>query len=161
MKYALVRHENQPSKKNYAFAIPDELVQYAMPGAKVTMDTFYGPECGILMTGAMEASEDDIRFTNPKAVFPLREITAIEWSAPWESVKIPKRFQNAPPKPEKIFKRLKELEFLGRFDTNINIDSNSTLLDGYSAYLVCRMYNMPVPIKVFHKEETDADELPF
>lgn len=57
---------------------------------------------------------------------------------PLNSIRIPKYMSRTRPKDEKIAKRFLEFYHTGRFDTNIALDENGVLVDGYSAYLVAR-----------------------
>lgn len=54
-------------------------------------------------------------------------------------IKITTAFSNTIPDSDKIVKRVEEYKKHGKFDTSIVIDCKGYLVDGYSAYLVCKM----------------------
>ena len=60
-----------------------------------------------------------------------------------QSVVIPKSFKYSNPSTEKISKRIHEYRSQGKFTTRIVVGEDGTLKDGYTAYLVAKMLDIP------------------
>jgi hypothetical protein len=61
---------------------------------------------------------------------------------PLASIKIQDEWVKTIPSPEKIAERVQEWKSKGRFNTRVAVDKNAMLLDGYSAYLVAKMFDV-------------------
>lgn len=57
-----------------------------------------------------------------------------------EDIKIPDIFSSTYPSIEKINKRLEEYYDSGKFNTLVKLNHDNLMLDGYTAYLVARMF---------------------
>jgi hypothetical protein len=77
------------------------------------------------------------------------EIECIKRNAPKprqidvQSVVVPKSFKFSNPSTEKISKRIHEYRTTGKFITKIVVGEDGTLKDGYTAYLVAKMLDIP------------------
>ncbi len=72
------------------------------------------------------------------ATFPLSTIEATTQKVLMSAIKIPEYMTRTKPSDEKIAKRFLEFYHTGQFNTNVALDDNAVLVDGYSAYLVAQ-----------------------
>lgn len=65
-------------------------------------------------------------------------------------VKVPKSFASTIPCNEKLTKRIDEWRYSGKFNTEIYVDENMNLFDGYTAYLTYRMFGVSdIPVVIW------------
>lgn len=147
MNIVLVKH-NQFSPKRYCFFVPDKFVYVIHKDDKVLCDTSYGTEYGIATTGVIsgEGAMDIAKLNG--ATFPLKEICGVVKIINMNQIKIPAMFKRTIPSGNKISKRIDEFRKYGGFQTNVEIDDHGWLRNGYTAYLVCKMFDLP-EIKTF------------
>lgn len=90
-----------------------------------------------------EAAEKQCRFMNlERRVIPL------------ECVQIPPCFAKTIPCNEKLMKRLNEWRSHRKFETEIYVDENLNLFDGYTSYLVYRMLGIfDIPVVIWPEDE--------
>ena len=136
MKVAMVKHS--PQGKIFWFEIPEELEGLLTVGSRVACDTHRGRQYGIVVAADLDAKDVETVMVASGAVYPLRKIVATTHMVLMDAVKIPKYMKNTKPSDEKIAKRFLEFYHAGQFNTNIALDDNGVLVDGYSAYLVAR-----------------------
>lgn len=67
------------------------------------------------------------------------------------AIKIPEYMARTKPSDEKIAKRFLEFYHTGQFNTNVALDDNAVLVDGYSAYLVAQKVGL-VFLPAIYKE---------
>lgn len=79
--------------------------------------------------------------------------TAIEIDI--KDIKIPKYFTK--PNPKKLQRRFDYYKQNKRFETPIVIDSNCTLIDGYTSYLIAKNYNKTSVIAHLKRNQGDLD----
>ena len=145
MHCVIVRHRN--SEKNYLFEVPEDLLEHVAAGRICVCDTRFGKQQGVILTDAAEMRPEDIALFYPEATLPLRQLVGVYEYFPLEAIKIPKCFRRTTPRPETIYKRLRELRDTGTFRTHVAVE-NGVLQDGYSAYLVSKMYDRKLPVLV-------------
>ena len=115
MKVAMVKHK--PYGKVFWFEIPEHFVGKLQPGFRVACNTARGRRYGTVV--AADLDEQDVK-----------EVMS--------TIKIPGYMARTKPIDEKIAKRFLEFYHTGQFNTNVALDDNAVLIDGYSAYLVAQ-----------------------
>lgn len=138
MKYVGVKH--QPDQEQiYWFSVPDALEKMVFVGAKVWCNTRIG-----ITTGKIVMIMDG--FTEPDAkriigdYFPLKQLAAVEREFEIAEIHIPWDMESSTPSPDKIAKRVSELYSTGSFNTDVSCSAEMNLEDGYTAYLVAKMF---------------------
>ena len=79
-----------------------------------------------------------------EAMFVCDNRNKVYQHIPMEDIKIPKYFASTIPQPEKIAARVREIKESGRFNTTVTINKDGLLTDGYTAYLVAKMFDFAV-----------------
>ena len=73
---------------------------------------------------------------------------------PLECVQIPSNFAKTIPCNEKLMNRLNEWRSCRKFETEIYVDENLNLFDGYTAYLMYRMLGIfDIPVVIWPENE--------
>lgn len=142
MKYVAIKHK--PEHTNvWWFSVPEELEDRVYIGADVLCITRKGKASGkimYIMEGIPQKEAEKIIGKH----FPLKSIMAVSVDFPMEEIHIPMNFLNECPTSEKIAKRVTEFYATGRFDTPVIISPDGNLRDGYTAYLVAKMFDHDV-----------------
>lgn len=135
-----VRLEN---KREYCFLLPPELIWFVKTGSHVLCDTSKGRIWGVVThppiggTGAVEKAK------RKGATFPLRQIVACrDYKYPVADIVLPHYLQRSRPRAVKLERRMHEYIDKKQFNTKVKIAADGTLLDGYTAYLVCKMWDI-------------------
>lgn len=69
---------------------------------------------------------------------------------PLDGIKVPRSFAATIPMTEKLMNRVEEWRRYGKFETEIFVDNDMNLFDGYTSYLVYRMFGVPsVPVVIW------------
>lgn len=136
MKVAMVKHK--PYGKVFWFEIPEHFVGKLQPGFRVACNTARGRRYGTVV--AADLDEQDVKevMLASGATFPLSTIEATTQKVLMSTIKIPGYMARTKPSDEKIAKRFLEFYHTGQFNTNVALDDNAVLIDGYSAYLVAQ-----------------------
>ena len=135
----LLMEEYLPIKNfELLFEIPEHLVGKLQPGFRVACNTARGRRYGTVV--AADLDEQDVKevMLASGATFPLSTIEATTQKVPMGIIKIPGYIARTKPSDEKIAKRFLEFYHTGQFNTNVALDDNAVLIDGYSAYLVAQ-----------------------
>lgn len=139
MKYVSVRHK--PEHTNvWWFSVPTELSNKVTVGAEVLCNTKKGCSPGRIVSVLDNVGQADAE----KIVgnhFPLKSIFAVSVDLEMSRIHIPLDFMAASPSSYKIEKRVDEFYRCGKFDTPVIFTSDGTLRDGYTAYLVAKMFD--------------------
>ena len=70
-----------------------------------------------------------------------------------DNIKIFPTFQENPPKPEKLERKILYYTRTGKFESEIIIDKSGQLIDGYTSYLIARLYGLnEVPVRYGRRE---------
>jgi len=159
MKVAMVKHS--PNSKTYWFEVPEFLSDKITPNMCVACDTVRGLETGVVVGSIL--SMDDVRdvMLASGAKLPLKKIVAIPQEIPIDEIKIPMYMSRTTPRDEKIAKRFLEYYHTGKFNTNVALNSDGLLRDGYSAYLVAKKIGLPSITVLGCKMRKPADDFPF
>lgn len=132
MKHALVRH-NPGDKKMYWFYIHEDIEDEVYEGSEVLCTTKLG-----LSYGKVEYTTDKSN-VNLKS---LKPIVAIKKTIAIPDIIVPYSFRKSRPGTYKIERRISEFYDTGSFKTNIIVNSVGILKDGYTAYLVAKMFGL-------------------
>ncbi len=137
MKYVAVRHK--PEHQNvWFFKVPEVLNEYVQIGNKVICDTRYG-----LTKGRIEYILDGVPDTVIEQVAdcnPSNFIVGVESAVSMEDITVPLIFDMSTPDSSKLMQRVHEWYRNGAFNTKVEFHADGELKDGYSAYLVARMF---------------------
>lgn len=139
MNLAMVKHPR--CTKNYWFHIPDGLVSVVKTGAAVICDTRRGTQIGIVVSMFQYDGNDAVvraLLEQNGATFPLRKIIAVYGAMPISKIVIPDRMRHTTPRDKKVAARCLEWYQFGHFQTEVVVNQNFVLSDGYSAYFVAK-----------------------
>lgn len=142
MTAVMVKHNGED--KGYWFEVPDNLTNKLQIGTHVICDTGISRQHGKVVGTLVSNGEDEVReiMISTGAKFPLRKVVAVEYHVPIEEIKIPSYLSRSIPSEDKIVKRFLEYYHTGRFNTNVTLDDNGVLTDGYTAYKVARILHL-------------------
>lgn len=129
-------------RKEYCFEVPDCLLPYIKKGTKVRCDTIRGNQLGTVTVSPMSGDGAKEIAKENGARFPLKKIIGAIVMVPISDIKVPSRVARSIPGAEKLRNRMLEFSQHGCFCTDVVISRNGTLLDGYTAYLVCKMWDI-------------------
>ena len=138
MKYVAVRHKPSHTKV-FWFSVPEELEDKVSVGAQVLCNTSKGKSTGrieCILDGVPQQEAEKIIGT----YFPLKPIFAVQLKARMCDIYIPLRFSTSNPTSDKIKKRVDEWYENMEFKTPVIFSPEMELIDGFSAYLVARMF---------------------
>lgn len=138
MKYVAIKHK--PEHTNvWWFSVPEELEDKVYIGAEVLCLTRKGKA-----TGKIVSIMDGISQTDAEKIignhFPLKAVFAVNVEFPLEEIHVPMEYSSTNPTPEKIAKRVNEFYSSGKFNTPVIFTPDGNLRDGYTAYLVAKMF---------------------
>lgn len=141
MNIVSVKHPSG-GEKEYWFEVPVGLVSQTKKGSRVVCDTIRGREFGIVNSDVISGENVEQLAIRLGARLPLKKILSVTNLMPMNKIKVPMRFIYTRPHPDKIAKRMREFYDHRAFDTDVVVDQNGNLLDGYTAYLVAKMFDM-------------------
>lgn len=123
----------------YWFKVPQKLAPYVRIGAEVHCDTRRGTQKGNIVSLIDGMTEEQIKPLIGDHT-PMKHITAVMTDLDMNSIHVPWSLVNTNPNPSKIEKRVKEFYRRGMFDTEVRFTDSGALMDGYTAYLVAKMF---------------------
>lgn len=138
MKYVAVKHK--PTHTNvWWFSVPEELNDMVHVGAEVLCNTRKGSA-----SGKIEAVMDGLSQSDAEKIignhFPLKSLIAVSVDYDMDGIHIPYHIASSNPAPEKISQRMIEFYSAGKFNTPVIFSADGNLRDGYTAYLVAKMF---------------------
>lgn len=138
-----VKHK-EDHYKSYWFEVPAALANTIKKGDKVMCETCRGWQEGIAQTGVLLLSGGDIdHFIEAAgARLPLKRVIETRYKIPMKNIKIYPAMEATRPAADKIAKRIEELYKNGAFNTKVSLDLDGHLQDGYTAYLVAKMFDL-------------------
>lgn len=149
MNIVEIKH-TEDQEKTYWFAVPEKLVPYLKKGDWVLCDTRKGKQYGVAQTGVLSGDGIERLAITNGARFPLRQVCAVRMNYPTAQIKIENGMKATRPGKKKIIARLNEYYEHGAFNTVLIVDSNHCLKDGYTAYLVAKMFDLPeIPVMIW------------
>lgn len=137
MLFVQIEHPHNPDRR-FWFEVPLGLRRWINVGDEVLCNTAKGLAGGRVIRLIDGASDDE--FEEIFGFFPTAEIVGVHSRVYLDQITIPTKFIESIPAPEKIAKRVKEL-YSGEFKTRIEVDPYLKLKDGYTAYLVSKMFD--------------------
>ncbi len=138
MKYVAVRHK--PTHTNcFWFTVPEELEDRVYVGADVLCDTRKGHSTGNIASILDGVSQRDAEKIIGEH-FPLKKLIAVSADYDVNEIHIPYNIASSNPRPGKIAQRMTEFYGTGRFNTAVIFSPDGELRDGYTAYLVAKMF---------------------
>lgn len=144
VRFVKVKHPD--CEKEFIFGVPDNLIPFVRPGVGCECNTWKGIAPGTIVTECEELPPKEFKKRHPYSYYPPSNIKSINISVQPEDVRLPNYI--SPPNPKKLIKRLEEFSQEGKFKTRIIFTPDLVLKDGYTAYLVCKLYRIPVCGKV-------------
>lgn len=138
MKYVGVRHKDSDSKL-YWFFVPYDIANCVHKGSSVICMTRKGRQPGIV-SAILEGFSDDF-VVRTLGLRPSQRVCAVIQSVELERIHVPFDMAVSNPSPEKIKTRIEEFYSGGSFNTNVEVETDNTLIDGYTAYLVAKMFD--------------------
>lgn len=150
-KVVMVKHT--PCGKVFWFEVSKNLAPRIVPGVRVLCDTRRGLRHGVAVSTALNANDVKDVMATTGATEPLRRIVNVAQSIFVDSIKIPNYMAQSHPSDEKIAKRFLEIYHTNDFQTNITVDRDYNLVDGYSAYLVAMKMGMGVVNAIIKDED--------
>lgn len=133
------------NSKTYWFGVPRALERYVTQTDRVLCGSDEKNSWGVVVNVYRAATPSDI--TELTGGRELKMIRGIEYEASISEFSIPRSVRNSRPSVEKLANRIKEYYRGGKFNTNVvfTIDSwgKMTLTDGFTAFLVARMFGEP------------------
>jgi len=153
MKYVSVRHM-VGQKQVYWFSVPEELDDMVSVGTEVMCDTKYG-----LSSGAIVSILDGVPQKEAEKTigdfFPLKSLIGVYTDYLMRFIRIPIEFALTKPDPQKLKKRIEEYYLNGGFKTVVVFSSDGTLVDGYTAYLVAKMFGLSSLAGIYTTKSTE------
>jgi len=163
MKCVGVRHQAGQDKL-FWFVVPDELCKFVHIKSKVYCSTQHGVSSGvvegvgeyvkfedddpIVKAGNLTANESVVNFICSLSGRDIRigdirigVVTSVIDDVPLSEIHVPWRMASSSPSSEKIAKRVQEFYDFSDFETRVVIDEHGNLIDGYTAYLVAKMFD--------------------
>lgn len=138
MKYVAVRHKPQHTNV-WWFSVPEELEDRVYVGAEVLCNARRGEASGkieYIMDGIPQDEAEKIIGN----YFPLKSVLAVKVNYDMSNIHIPYEIATSNPSPDKIAKRITEFYGTGKFNTPVIFSADGNLRDGYTAYLVAKMF---------------------
>ena len=139
MKCVGVRHK--PEHKNiFWFLVPEFLEPITQIGSQVICDTKKGETTGVVMSilEGIDFEEENIK--NFFKDMTLKKVIATRTKFNLADIHIPLDMERSSPSSDKIAKRVDEFYGTGSFKTPIICSPDGNLQDGYTAYLVAKMF---------------------
>jgi len=143
--------------KSFWFEVPDELRDMIHEGSSVVCSTKVGNSAGIARTSVFSGDGIEMIAVQNGATLPLKSVIAVQTNYPLSEIKIGNHMKMTRPARKKIVERLKEYYEDEKFYTRVSIDKRGYLVDGYSAYLVAKMFDLKeIPVMIESKRSKDC-----
>lgn len=154
MNVVMVKHGS--CGKVYWFEVPDQISPKLLPGTRVVCDTVRGKQYGVIV-GTVVSSDDVMEIMLASgAVFPLRKILDTAHDIELTDIIIPDYMARHLPSDILLSKRFLEYYHTMQFNTNVVVDENGVLKDGYSAYLVAKALRLSVISAITNHKEVQT-----
>ena len=138
MIYVAIKHHRTDAKV-WWFKVPKKLQDKVYIGADVLCLTKRGMVSGEIVS-IIEGMSQDTVVELTGGYPPSKSIIAVYDDVPLDELYIPEGFLASRPSPKKIFKRILEFYKTGNFNTSVVVSTDGELRDGYTAYLVAKMF---------------------
>lgn len=138
MKYLAIRHTLEQTKRWWFFC-PKRMEHMVSIGARVLCNTSQGETIGQIMSIMDSVPQSEAELIIGRR-FPLKPIFGVEVNMKMDKIHIPLRFFLSSPDPAEIAKRMQEWYLSSKFQDTVLFAPDGTLQDGYTAYLVAKMF---------------------
>lgn len=156
-QYIVPIKHTKASNRRFWFAIPEYLLSEIHENARVICKTRNGLAAGFVSADPFTLEDSKARAERQGAKFPLSEIVGVVCNLDRTNVHVPKKYsKRSRPSAEKLISRIKEYYAFGAFLTQVSVDDQDELTDGYSAYLVAKMFDLPSIPYVYSKQLYDG-----
>lgn len=140
MNIVIVKFEG--NKKEYCFYVPDSLVKLVVPGARVLVETRFGRKPAFTTSNVIVGSAGRRIAEQFGAELPLKQVLAVSSTVFVRDIHLPNALRRSIPSGDKIEKRMREYVEYGDFKTDVRITADGTIVDGYTAYLACKAWDI-------------------
>ena len=138
MKYVAVKHQPD-NEMAYWFEVPQGLENVVSVGKDVICNTKHGD-----MPGRIVSIIDSVPLSEATRIignrFPLKNVIAVAMEFELSEIYVPWDIERILVHPTEIAARVDELYEHGGFKVPISFSSDGRLVEGYSAYLVAKMF---------------------
>lgn len=138
-KYVGVKHEPEQNKI-YWFEVPELLCSAVKIGSTVSCDTRRGNQEGTVIS-IIEGVEENKAQQTIGVRFPLKKIVAVKVSLDIDKIHIPYDLQAYGWDLKDIYETMEAYFAVGYFSGSIKFSINNDLIEGYSEYLVAKMFD--------------------
>ena len=133
------------SNKIYYFSVPKVLEQYVGKRNKVECGNIENNTHGVVVDVREDMTDGEIKeLTGGRE---LQKIRGVMYKANLSELALPSRVQGSKPAVGKLTSRIEEYYKTGSFKANVEFEVDGygriSLVDGYTAFLVARMFNRP------------------
>jgi len=140
--------------------VPEEFVKDIHKDEKLLCEVKGGITTGHATSEVMSGDGIEDLLSQKTSHFDDLKVLGVFKMINMDEIKICELLKCNPPRAEKIAKRINEIYEHGFFDTNVEINKDGYLMDGYTAYLVSKMFDYDVlwgvktccPGRMFHCE---------
>lgn len=160
MKYLAIRHMPEQTRR-WWFSVPKEMEDRVSIGAQVLCETSRGSATGEIMSIMDNVPQETAEMIIGDH-FPLTPIFGVEVTMKMDDIYIPPKLFLSNPDPAEIAKRMQEWYSTSTFNDSVLFAPDGTLKDGYTAYLVAKMFDHETLrgfCLEFDGEEDDEDGL--
>lgn len=137
MKYVGVRHKHNQTT-TYWFESPEELAPHIHIGCEVLCDTSRGNNLGTVVSILEGITEQQARAVIGN--FFLKKIIGVSVDVELENIHIPWEMETSAPSPESIATQISAFYNDAKFSVPVIFTQDFNLYDGYTAYLVAKMF---------------------
>ena len=122
--------------------VPDRFVSDIHKGTQLFCEVKGTRTTGHATTEVMQGEGIEELLSQKVSHFDDLKVLGVFKMIPLKDIKICELMKCNPPRVEKIAKRIEELYSLSYFDTTVEINTDNYLMDGYTAYLVSKMFDL-------------------
>lgn len=151
MQVAMVKHTS--TGKVFWFEVPAHLSGAITPGVRVICETSRGKRAGVAVSTPLNPADVKDVMAASGVTTPIRPILNVAQTVFLDNIIVPEYLTRSHPSDEKIAKRFLEFYHTGDFQTNIVVDANCKLVDGYTAYLVAQKVGLSYLSAIVREEE--------
>lgn len=143
-----IKHKPE-QEKSYWFEVPAAMAGIIRKGDTVFCETCRGKQKGVAQTGVLSGDGIERMVKAAGAKLPLKRILEVTYKIPMKCIKINHDMITTKPAAHKLAKRIEELYTSGAFNTKVVLSPDGYLNDGYTAYLVAKMFDLVyLPVRI-------------
>jgi len=136
----VIQVKHSPNDKAYTFNVPMKLIPVLKRNMCVTVKTRIGKSSGVTVSEIIsgEAANEVIKVSG--ASLPLKSVVSLFRRIPLDSVIISDEFAKTHPRSDTLMNCYEHYRKYKKFNGHIVVDENGVLIDGYTRYLVAKMF---------------------